>query len=437
VNKVIRLIPALLLLFCAGNLVFAENEDFFKAVEKNDLEKVKKYLDNGVKPDSAAKNGKTGLMIASEKGNLPVVRLLVEKGAGLDKRNDKNNTALHFAVFNIHNDIVEYLCKNKADVDAEGFEGQTPIVLAAEMKNEGAVEILITHKANLRSFDKKGNSAYIYALNNNDGALKILMKKELSRQITDGDYEMFAEAVINADVREIKKFVGIGIDVNMGIPLPAQDIDSPGYAIDAVMGQNNFELAELLIKAGANLNVSEPYGQNGVVSPLFYAVRGKNKKLTKLILESGAKTGMDLAIDMADDTETVNLLIHYGAGVNADIHGSTPLLGAVLKNNFDKVKLLLKNGADINGTFDSGGFCSESQGYTGDTPLMWAARDGNAKMAELLIQSGADINKQIAGKCENIYTTDSPDLTGYTALRYARENKHAEIVAMLIKAGAK
>jgi ankyrin repeat protein len=60
--------------------------------------------------------------------------------------------------------------------------------------------------------------------------------------------------------------------------------------------------------------------------------------------------------------------------------GTTALHMAVLSNNIDMVRLLIKEGADVN-----------APGYV-ETPLHVAAFYGHAKIAEILLNAGANVN---------------------------------------------
>jgi len=82
------------------------------------------------------------------------------------------------------------------------------------------------------------------------------------------------------------------------------------------------------------------------------------------------------------------------------------LCSLVRKGNYDAVKTLLENGANVN---------AKSAGLT---PLMFAARYNKAKIASLLIANGA--NLKIKSK------------TGFTALKWAKLS-HADDAYKVIK----
>ena len=67
--------------------------------------------------------------------------------------------------------------------------------------------------------------------------------------------------------------------------------------------------------------------------------------------------------------------------VETGLPASLPLVAATAKGNVQKIKELLKAGADVNAEDDSG------------TPLTTAVENGHYKLVELLLNEGADVNQ--------------------------------------------
>lgn len=124
------------------------------------------------------------------------------------------------------------------------------------------------------------------------------------------------------------------------------------------------------------------------------------------------KNALYVAIDN-DNTKGVKVLLDYGFDPNADaMIGSRdrPIILASKKRNFDIVRLLIENGADVN-VIDSKQL----------SPLRNAIFYKNIKMVRYLINNGADVNIQtIFGK----------------ALRMALVLKDEAIAKLLIENGA-
>ena len=118
---------------------------------------------------------------------------------------------------------------------------------------------------------------------------------------------------------------------------------------------------------------------------------------------------------MDDNIEMAKLLLKYKADVNTVVNdGDTALILAADNNNMEMVKLLLNYGADIN-----------YQGFRGRTALFCALeynRKENIEMVKLLIKNKADVNIAYDGDYEN---EDTP-------LMYAIMKGYKETVKILI-----
>ena len=123
------------------------------------------------------------------------------------------------------------------------------------------------------------------------------------------------------------------------------------YPIVMACYMNYYDIVEVLLKHGADPNVGHAFEY----TPLTCAVRNKNHRLVKLLLDNGAdghiveildpnypaETPLSLALKN-DDYETAELLLKNGADPNY----GTELLTAVMRNKYDHVKLLITYGAD-------------------------------------------------------------------------------------------
>lgn len=108
-----------------------------------------------------------------------------------------------------------------------------------------------------------------------------------------------------------------------------------------------------------------------------------------------------------NDSNNIKILIKNGADVNAvNKSGQTALHKAVEKGNKEAVQELLKNGANIN-----------ARDKKGQTALHNAVKNGNKDIVKLLVDKGADLN--------------ITDIYGYTPLQYAVKAQNIELVNLL------
>lgn len=109
--------------------------------------------------------------------------------------------------------------------------------------------------------------------------------------------------------------------------------------------------------------------------------------------------------DQIVDEARLEKWLAEGADINQE------LVNAITGNDANRVRFLIKKGADVNAR-DSGGF----------TPLDTAARNRATTLVEILMDAGADAN--------------SPDADGFFPLLHAINRNHVPTVEMLAKKGA-
>jgi ankyrin repeat protein len=145
------------------------------------------------------------------------------------------------------------------------------------------------------------------------------------------------------------------------------------------------------------------------------------------------QTALMLAIKTGE-TAVAEMLIKAGANVNAieRFHNQTPLMWAATatRNAGEMVKLLLAKGADVKPralyTDWPSQITSEPRAQYrpvgGLTALLYAARDGCAECVDALIRAGAGVNV--------------PTPEGVTALMLALDNDHNDVAKLLLDRGA-
>lgn len=194
--------------------------------------------------------------------------------------------------------------------------------------------------------------------------------------------------------------------------------DKDGWtALICAAANNDHKSSELLIKAGAEVNVKDNLGW----TPLMYAADVKlGVEMVSLLLDNGADpnirnndgdTPLIRAVsgnyNATSRIATIKLLVEKGADIHAiDAKGRSALIIAVVNGNAEIISFLLSKGAIL-----------ESVDQEGKTPLMWAATKGNLEIVKLLLAKGADITKT--------------SKEGKTALNYAMANGHIKITTIL------
>jgi ankyrin repeat protein len=200
---------------------------------------------------------------------------------------------------------------------------------------------------------------------------------------------------------------------------PAKDVAGAEgrAALIWAITRNDVEMADLLLRAGADPKAANEYG----ATALYAAADNADAAMTKKLLAAGAdpnaalNSGETPLMLAARDgrVDTVHALLEGGADPNAkEKNGEqTALMWAIAGRHSAVAKELVQYKADVN---------ARSKG--GSTALMFAAR-GDMESARTLLNAGADPNLQI------------PDWGG-TALIIASTMGQADIVEALLDKGA-
>jgi ankyrin repeat protein len=147
-------------------------EVFISNIEKNNIERVKKFLSSGFRVDTILRsrhiiwdtNYFSVLALASFAGSSEIVKFLINKKANVNLVDClKNRTALHWAVASDNDEIVEILINAGANVNMPDRDSVTPLILASNLGNMTIVRILINKGSNMNHTDRMGTTALHYA----------------------------------------------------------------------------------------------------------------------------------------------------------------------------------------------------------------------------------------------------------------------------------
>ncbi|KAF5296333.1 hypothetical protein FQA39_LY12550 [Lamprigera yunnana] len=326
---------------------FEKCKDLFEAVENGHVYTVQTLVNNGLDINSQNENGETLLLIAIRCVHIPIMDWLISKGAKIDIVSNRSSSALHFAACMGDCVSVRCLIEGGVDVNILNSDGDTAIALALRHEKISIAEILLDHNAEIyvtppRNFK---HSCLHYAVKSGSEAIVL--------RILESGYNVDK---VNADATT---------------------------ALHEAIYCKNFNLVQLLIKHGANVNIEV---QNE--SYLDKAISCNMIDLVKMLLFKGAR-------------------LHK---INVGNNG-TPLVKAVIENKRSIAKLLIENGADVH-----------VRDIWGEYILHSAVRNGFDEIIEDILDSGFDIDKK----------SDEE----HTALRVAVHNGDIDVVELLISKGA-
>lgn len=209
-------------------------------------------------------------------------------------------------------------------------------------------------------------------------------------------------------------------------------------ALISAINKNQYKFVNFLV---SRINVEE-FSDFVKYEALEFSLKKKNLKMSRILIKHGAdvngkfdsqfasKIEFDLNCLSYDtnfifisistsDYDSVKLLIKNGANVNVEVKSLTPLHCAAILNDVKMMKILIDNGANIDGKIGS----EEENKFLDVTPLMKSIEFDSKEATSFLIKHGASLN-------------DKTRRYGDTALHLSCFNGMTDIVRKLCKAGA-
>ena len=235
----------------------------------------------------------------------------------------------------------------------------------------------------------------------------------LNKAGSNGDEPAINVAAFNNNVEGLKVLVKNGANINLST---SQGIN----AIQKAAFHNSLDAAKYLIEQKANLKGYNTTFFNAVT----YAAAGFHLEMLDLLVKGGADvnevslkspwagplariaTGFN-PLDKKARLKTLSKLLELGANPNvlhaqdmtAMMYAAKLGSGPGWKAAVDNCEVLIKSGANVN-----------LANTAGETALMLASASGNAKLAALLIKSGAEVNAvNKVGDSAMGYANQAPD----------------------------
>ncbi len=259
-------------------------EKFISMAIEGNIEEVGRAIEIGIEIDEIGSQGHTALMAAAYYGHRALVKLLLDAGANPNLLSDDEGlgngmTALMLAAGSFfasnRHAVAKLLVANGADVNQQGNGGKTAIVCAA-LAGSGyrdCVEVLIAAGANLDLLDDRGHTVVtLVAAAENYQMLNVLIQAGASTAGLESIQTIQAASEGNVDrLRSL-----LANKVNL-------DLDR-GAAIGKAAAAGHTQIVELLIQAGANVNLSDRAG----FTPIASAAYAGYGEIVSLLIAAGA-----------------------------------------------------------------------------------------------------------------------------------------------------
>lgn len=157
----VRSAVAPLSLLAIGPARGGPREDFFKAIELDNVRLLRPLLEGGLDPNSADDRGNTGLLVAVRDGCFEAAALLLSTaGVAIDQPNAAGETALMMAALRGYTEWVVRLTQRGAAVHRSGW---TPLHYAASGPEPKVLVLLLERGAQLDAASANGTTPLMMA----------------------------------------------------------------------------------------------------------------------------------------------------------------------------------------------------------------------------------------------------------------------------------
>ena len=164
--------------------------DVFDAIEHNDIEAVKRFLDSGVSVSGANMHGFTPLHWAARKGERDAADFLIQAGAELNACDRDQMTPLHWAARRGHHALAQTLLSHGAELERRDTLGRTPLHYAALQGHTPVAELLISGGASLRCTTVSGRTPLHEAASfGQTDTVRLLLAKGASPEEMENDFQ--------------------------------------------------------------------------------------------------------------------------------------------------------------------------------------------------------------------------------------------------------
>jgi ankyrin repeat protein len=314
----------------------------------------------------------TPLLCASVLGLVDTVVSLLSDEEKINSLSPDKYSPLVTAAARGHSEIVQHLIRSGANVELQASAGiglvMTPLGASAIFGHEGVLSILLENGADVNTVMRGSDFGW-------------------------GDNAPLFSACERGHVKIARTLI------ERGALLDCQNRTGTTALMNSSGPYPKIAIFELLLQAGANVNISRRDGITalstaviGLCSGVFDTEKTEFMQIIQALLEK--KANPNVVVKSSRDRR-------YGEVDRSVLHE------VVNVGNLAVTRLLLANGADVNGT-----------DKIGETPLMIAANNNHQSILQLLLDNGADVKATFSAKG--------------TAISLAAAAGHESIVQLLI-----
>lgn len=261
--------------------------------------------------DEIISTSTSSLIVAIEENNINAVKQLIKDEADINELDNNQHAPLLSACCENNYKVAKLLIKAGADVNKAGIYGNTPLIQACASGSEKLVQLLIKSGANINyQNNEQASPLIICCAEGNYKAAKLLVAAQADINIKIDER---STPLFIATINNHKNIIATILSQTTATDLSMIDLS---LSLIVACQQSNIGIAKLLIKAGADVNyICIEDGDE--FSPLTLALSNDNFELIKLLVENKA----DLYQKNSDGQTPLDYAEKIGINIVVDLKG--------------------------------------------------------------------------------------------------------------------
>jgi ankyrin repeat protein len=345
----------------------------------------------------------TPLHTASARGFSEIAKLLLARGASVSAKGSSQDTPVHLAANNSHIEVLRLLVEENSKAAPIGVpparnEDQENADNTGERESESS-EPPETNDALDVENDSASIPLEVAIRSGNEAIVSLLLRYTQRKTVLKRDLLHIASHCENLDVLQLL-LNDQGIDRNW-------KNDAGWYALEIACAAGSFDVAQMLIKHGAEAWPPEPNIYDYPFTRLAYISDKANAtRIAELLMsqsrpEKSVLSSMLVYVADAANEMLIATLLDAGADKDAtDTYKRTALHACALNGNEAGLRVLLMRGAD-----------SSTMDITGDSPLADATAHTHLNIMRLLLERGERLSLENSEKALSMMITRKTDET--------------------------